>query len=135
MEWIVEKWFAPGAFDGLNEEARDILLMSIETGCRQSEIHDMPSNAIVLDANVPHLRIAFEDGDEKREIKNTASVRCVPLVGVALAAARRHPEGFPRYRYSTCAKKARRRSDDISSCAWEPRAPGRRITTATETSS
>lgn len=98
VEWIVEKWFAPGALDGLNAEARDILLMSIETGCRQTEIHDMPSTAIVLDANIPHLRIAFEDGDEKREVKNTSSVRLVPLVGVALAAARRHPNGFPRYR-------------------------------------
>ena len=98
VEWIVGKWFAPGALDGLNGEARDILLMSIETGCRQSEIHDLPSNGIVLDANIPHLRIAYEEGDEKREIKNPASVRHVPLVGVALAAARRHPEGFPRYR-------------------------------------
>ncbi|WP_340108458.1 DUF6538 domain-containing protein [Pikeienuella sp. HZG-20] len=98
VEWIVEKWFAPGAFDGLNAEARDILLMSIETGCRQSEIHDLPSDGIVLDAPIPHLRLAFEDGDERREIKNTSSVREVPLIGVALAAARRHPQGFPRYR-------------------------------------
>ncbi len=98
VQWIVEKWFAPGALDGLNDEARDILLISIETGCRQSEIHDLPSNGIVLDANIPHLRIALEDGDEKREIKNNASARHVPLVGVALAAARRHPNGFPRYR-------------------------------------
>lgn len=99
VDWIVEKWFAPGALDGLNGEARDILLISIETGCRQAEIHDLASDAIVLDAAIPHLRIAFEDGEEKREVKNTASVRLVPLVGVALAAARRHPNGFLRYRY------------------------------------
>lgn len=99
VEWIVEKWFAPGAFDGLNDEARDILLISVETGCRQTEIHDLPSDAIVLDAPIPHLRISFEDGEEKREIKNTSSVRLVPLVGVALAAAQRHPNGFPRYRH------------------------------------
>jgi len=98
VQWIVEKWFAPGALDGLNDEARDILLISIETGCRQSEIHDLPSNGIVLDADIPHLRIAHEEGDERREVKNTTSVRHVPLVGVALAAARRHPHGFPRYR-------------------------------------
>lgn len=98
VEWIREKWLAPGALDKLNPEARDILLISVETGCRQSEIHDLPADAIVLDSKIPHLRLAFEGGNYKREIKNTASVRLVPLVGVALAAAQRHPGGFPRYR-------------------------------------
>ena len=55
IETIVTKWFAKGAFDDLNEQARDILLMSIETGCRQSEIHDLPSDAIVLDAPIPFI--------------------------------------------------------------------------------
>ncbi len=98
VEWITEKWFAPGAFDGTNDQARDILLISIETGCRQSEIHDLPPRAIVLDHPIPHLCVDFEDGDNRREIKNTSSKRHVPLVGVALAAAKRHPGGFPRYR-------------------------------------
>ncbi|WP_322865936.1 DUF6538 domain-containing protein [Aquicoccus sp. G2-2] len=98
VDWIVEKWFAPGAFDGTNDEARDILLISIETGCRQSEIHDLPPGAFVLDQPYPHFEIKFEDGENRREIKNSASTRIVPLVGVALAAAKRHPDGFPRYR-------------------------------------
>ena len=98
VDWITEKWLAPEAFDGTNTEARDILLISIETGCRQSEIHDLPASAIVLDDPIPHLRLAFEGGDDRREIKNIASARSVPLVGVALAAAKRHPQGFPRYR-------------------------------------
>jgi hypothetical protein len=98
VEWIKEKWFAPGAFDGTNDEARDILLISVETGCRQSEIYDVPPEAIVLDHRIPHLHLRFEDGENRREIKNTSSVREVPLVGVALAAAKRHPDGFPRYR-------------------------------------
>jgi hypothetical protein len=98
VDWITEKWFAPGAFDGTNDEARDILLISIETGCRQSEIYDLPPGAFVLDHPFPHFEIKFEAGDNRREIKNTASTRLVPLVGVALAAAKRHPDGFPRYR-------------------------------------
>lgn len=98
VDWITEKWFAPGAFDGTNDEARDILLISVETGCRQSEICDLPPEAIVLDHPIPHLRLQFEEGENRREIKNTSSVREVPLVGVALAAAKRHPDGFPRYR-------------------------------------
>jgi hypothetical protein len=98
IDWITEKWFAPGTFDATNAEARDILLISIETGCRQSEIHDLPASAIVLDHPIPHLRLAFEEGEDRREIKNSSSARLVPLVGVALAAAKRHPNGFPRYR-------------------------------------
>ncbi|MBC58126.1 MAG: hypothetical protein CL814_14500 [Confluentimicrobium sp.] len=98
VDWITEKWFAPGAFDGTNDEARDILLISVETGCRQSEICDLPPEAIVLDHPIPHLRLRFEEGENRREIKNTSSVREVPLVGVALAAAKRHQDGFPRYR-------------------------------------
>jgi hypothetical protein len=97
-DWIKEVWFAEGAFDGINTQARDILLMSIETGCRQSEIHDLPADAIVLNAPIPHLRIDNSEGEHRREIKNAPSSRCVPLVGVALAAAKRNPCGFPRYR-------------------------------------
>ena len=89
---------AKGAFDKLNAEARDILLISIETGCRQNELHDIPASAIILDHAIPHLALAFEEGDDRREVKNVASVRLVPLVGLALAAAKRHPDGFPRYR-------------------------------------
>jgi len=52
----------------------------------------------VLDRPIPHLRLAFEEGEDRREIKNSSSARLVPHVGVALAAAKRHPNGFPRYR-------------------------------------
>ncbi|MCB5200526.1 hypothetical protein LGQ03_14890 [Loktanella sp. TSTF-M6] len=103
VDLIKEKWLAPGALDGMNDEARDILLISIETGCRQSEIMDLPARAFKLDAPIPHLMVANEEGDEsaddRREIKNMHSERQVPLVGLALAAAKRHPEGFPRYRH------------------------------------
>ncbi|WP_417244560.1 DUF6538 domain-containing protein [Celeribacter sp.] len=101
VDWIVEKWFAPDALSGLNDEARDILLISIETGCRQNEIYNLPASAIRLDDPIPHLRIAHElseNPEERREVKNLPSHREIPLVGVALAAAKRHPEGFPRYR-------------------------------------
>jgi hypothetical protein len=101
VDWIVEKWFAPDALSGLNDEARDILLISIETGCRQNEIYNLPASAIRLEDPIPHLRIAHElseNPEERREVKNLPSHREIPLVGVALAAAKRHPEGFPRYR-------------------------------------
>ncbi|AML51692.1 hypothetical protein [Falsihalocynthiibacter arcticus] len=112
VDWIVDKWFAPDALDGLNDEARDILLMSIETGCRQNEIYNLPASAMRLTSPIPHLRIAHELSDdpaERREVKNLPSHREIPLVGVALAAAKRHPAGFPKYRnksnYSAAVNK------------------------------
>nr|WP_321455425.1 DUF6538 domain-containing protein [uncultured Cohaesibacter sp.] len=119
VDWMTEKWFAPGALDGINDEAIDILLISIETGCRQSEISNLPPHAIVLDHPIPHLHIKVEEGDMCREVKNTASQRMVPLVGVALAAAKRHPEGFPKYRgnsnYSNTINKVLRERDLLPS--------------------
>ena len=109
VPWIKEKWLAPGALDGMNSELRDILLISIETGMRQSEIKDLPPGAIVLDANIPHLLVENTEGQHRREIKNMASARQMPLVGLAQEAARRHPDGFPRYRgkssYSAAVNK------------------------------
>lgn len=118
VEWIVDKWFAEGAFDGLNDEARDILLISVETGCRQNEIYNLPASAICLDAPIPHLSVENElpdDQVEGREVKNMPSHRKIPLVGVALAAAMRHSVGFPRYRnkssYSAAVNKYLREND------------------------
>ncbi len=101
VDFILNRWFAPNAFDGLNTDARDILLLAVETGCRQSELFDLPPSAFNLDCDLPYLAIEHEEGADDvdgREIKNMHSIRHVPLVGVALAAARRNPSGFPRYR-------------------------------------
>ena len=46
IETIVTKWFAKGAFDDLNEQARDILLMSMKpvvANQRSTICHPMPS--------------------------------------------------------------------------------------------
>lgn len=57
----------------LNEEARRILFVIVETGLRLSEACNLTSETIFLDAEIP-------------------------LVGVALDALRAQPGGFPRYR-------------------------------------
>lgn len=77
----------------LNEEARDIILMLINTGARPSEIAGLKPETIHIDAKVPYISIEPID----RQIKNATSERIIPLVGVSLDAARRHPNGFPRY--------------------------------------
>lgn len=99
-EWIRDTVMAPGRLATLNDEARGILLILIETGARPSEICNLPESAIRLTHKVPHIAIeGREDPDDPREIKTQSSQRLVPLVGVALAAAERHRHGFPRYRH------------------------------------
>lgn len=93
VEWITTRLLAPGALDGLNDQARAILHIMVNTGARPSEIAALQPQNIVLDSPVPHLSI---DG-AGRQLKTRNARRKIPLLGVSLDAARAHPDGFPRY--------------------------------------
>jgi integrase len=95
VEWLTANLLTPGPLKGLNREARLILLIMVETGCRPSEICNLSPDRIMLTSNVPHLSIDFE---QNREVKTENSVRLVPLIGVSLEAMRKAPNGFPRYK-------------------------------------
>lgn len=86
-EWVRARFLTPGVFDGLNDQAA-----MIETGCRPSEIANIRPENIILDRDVPHIRIK---AIEKRQLKTASSLRDTPLVGVSLEAFRRAPNGFP----------------------------------------
>ena len=91
---FIRRQFLGGALNGLNEEARNVLYVMIETGMRPSEIVNLQEQTIHLDAPIPFVEI-LPDG---RQLKTVDSKRQIPLVGVALEAMRRQPKGFPRYR-------------------------------------
>jgi integrase len=93
-DFIQKRFLAPGALEGLNEDARLVLFIVIETGLRPSEVVNLLPDAIHLEAKIPYVRIQ-PDG---RRLKTDDSLREIPLVGVALAAMKLRPEGFPRYR-------------------------------------
>jgi integrase len=98
-EWIVKRILAIGALEGLNDEARAIVLTLIETGCRPSEVANLEPEHIMLSAPIPYIKIRPNlDPDRPREIKTASSVRDIPLLGVSLEAMRKFPEGFPRYK-------------------------------------
>ncbi|ATQ54504.1 tyrosine-type recombinase/integrase [Paracoccus yeei] len=93
-EWIKDKLLAPGALDGLNIEARTILLVMINTGARPSEIAGLQPDEIRLAGKVPHILI---QPNATRHLKNRHSERYIPLTGVSLEAIKAMPAGFPAY--------------------------------------
>ena len=94
-DWVRSRILAPDVFDGLNRQGALLCMALIETGCRPSELANITPENIRLDAEVPHIRIR---PTKDRELKSGASVRDIPLVGVALEAMRQAPNGFPHYR-------------------------------------
>lgn len=82
------------ALSRLNVEARGIVCVLIQTGLRPSEACNARPEDIVLECTVPHILIQRRDD---RELKTINAVRRIPLVGIALEAARTHPAGWPRY--------------------------------------
>ena len=97
VDWIKNKLLAPGALDGLDLQARCILIGMINTGYRTSEGASLTEKYIHLDCDMPYIEIA-PDG---RKLKNRNSERKIPLVGCSLEAFRACPGGFPKYRDNT----------------------------------
>ena len=93
-EWITTRLLAPDALDGLNAEARGIVLGMVNTGYRPSEGAALTAETIRLDCDVPHISI--EPGN--RQLKTKHARRVIPLVGTSLDAFRAFPNGFPQYR-------------------------------------
>ncbi len=85
-----------------SDDPRWLVAMVADTGARLAEIAGLALSDIKLEAEVPHIVIQAHPW---RSLKNLQSKRTVPLVGVALWAARqvkknadhRQPFAFPRY--------------------------------------
>ncbi|WP_167620075.1 tyrosine-type recombinase/integrase [Paracoccus ravus] len=97
VQFIRDKLLRPGALARMNDEARDVLLIMVNTGARPSEIVGLTAEGFALGANVPHIDISKQAG---RVLKTQTSPRQIPLLGVSLEAARRIVArgGIARYR-------------------------------------
>lgn len=82
----------------LNEQAKWFLHVAAETGARPSELTGLLPCDINLRHEIPH--ICIKDRKE-RELKTPHSEREIPLVGYALEAFKKLPNGFSRYRDKT----------------------------------
>jgi len=100
--WIKTKLLKPGVLDGLNTDARCLLLGMINTGYRPSEAACMTAAQIRLDHAVPHISIE----PVGRQLKTKDSKRKIPLCGVSLEAFKERPDGFPRYQTSSASLSA-----------------------------
>lgn len=83
-DWVRDKLLAPGALDGLNEEARDVLLVMVNTALGPGEILGAAQEDWNLSANIPHVSVH----DGARTLKTTHRGRDVPGAG-------RQPECLP----------------------------------------
>lgn len=102
VKWIKDVLLKQGALDGLNPEARGIVLGMVNTGYRPSEGAGLTREQIRLDHNIPHISIE----PIGRELKSKNARRIIPLVGVSLEAFRANPDGFPRYRANNATLSA-----------------------------
>jgi hypothetical protein len=93
VDWITARLLAPGALDGLNDQARGLLLGMVNTGYRPSEGAALTAATIRLDGEVPHIAIE----PYGRQLNSRCARRVIPLASVSLEAFRAFPEGFPRY--------------------------------------
>lgn len=93
--WVETVLLKPGAFDRLNDEARDVFFVMINTGLRPSEITCAPVTDFRLEHEIPHLCVRAHG----RELKVAHTAREIPLLGVSLAAAKRivRRGGIQRY--------------------------------------
>jgi integrase len=89
VDWIRGRLLAPGALDGLGAEARDVLLVMVNTGARPSEVIDALAEDFAISDPVPHFQVRAR---EDRTLKTDHSRRDIPLLGVSLDAARRLAE-------------------------------------------
>ncbi|OWY07390.1 integrase [Thioclava sp. F42-5] len=101
-DWVRDRLLAPGALDGLEPQARAILLVMVNTGLRPSEIAALRPEEIRLGDPIPHLLLQ----PIGRVLKTQNAERVMPLHGVSLDAMRAFPDGFSRYRESSATLSA-----------------------------
>ncbi|MBP7001681.1 DUF6538 domain-containing protein [Amaricoccus sp.] len=98
-DFIRETILAPGALDGLNPEARDILLAMVNTGAGPGEIIGLERADFELDHEFPHIKVRPND---TRTLKTAHGLRArdIPALGVSLDALKRLQAagGCSRYR-------------------------------------
>ncbi len=94
---------APGALPTLNDDCKYLIYAMADLGARPSELVALTPKDIFLDADIPFIWIR---PSIDRELKTEHSERQIPLVGAALFAFKKMPDGFQRYATADSASAA-----------------------------
>jgi integrase len=95
VDFVQSQFLDSNLLAQLNDQARALVLMMIETGARESELIGLTPDDYFLDAEIPHIWIRK---NKLRTLKTKSSDRKIPLVGISLVAAREVAfEGIVRY--------------------------------------
>ncbi|WP_303316865.1 DUF6538 domain-containing protein [Flavivirga abyssicola] len=97
-EFIKEKILNHETLKTLDEEAKNILYVCVNTGARPIEIVNLVKEDIILDEPIPYIHIRPRQG---YSLKTKESERKLPLAGIALEAFKSYPNGFIKYRGSS----------------------------------
>lgn len=95
VDFIQNVLMSKSRLAGMNEDFRLIIYAFASTGAGPRELVMRTSEDIVLDHEIPHIRIVRR---KKDGLKTKYREREIPLVGSALYAFQRRPEGFTNYR-------------------------------------
>lgn len=98
--YVQKTLLSSGALEGLNEDARYLVYAMADTGARESELIALRPEDIFLKSKIPYIWIRRHAGSQ---LKTDNAERQIPLVGAALYAFRKRPEGFARYKTSEAA--------------------------------
>lgn len=86
-----------------NRELLAILQIAQNTGAGITELCWIHADDIILDAEIPHIKI--RPNVYRKYLKEQVRERDLPLIGVALEAAKQFPKGFPRYQDQKGARR------------------------------
>ncbi len=84
------------------------------TGCRLAEVTGLRVEDLIMDAKVPFFRVQYHD---VRRLKNTASIRSIPLFGDTLSSAHKALSELPPDVTVLFPRYARLRGPDAASAA------------------
>lgn len=94
-EFIRNEILNSGKLDEMEDQAKCILHICIETGARPIEIVNLIEDDIHLNAQVPYIYIKPRKG---YSLKTQESERKIPLIGNSLNAFKAYPKGFDKYK-------------------------------------
>ena len=94
-DYVQRNFMEGDSLSQMNEDARAIIHMMIETGARPKELIGLTPEDYFIDEPIPHIWIRK---NKIRGLKNKTTERKIPLNGISLAAAQKYAStGITRY--------------------------------------